>query len=160
MKIRSLVSFIAYALGTCFGLGFVPLMPGTVCSLATIVLFFFLPELSLTAWTLFFIVTMVLGVWSSSAIEQLEKKKDPSRAVIDELVGQAIPLCFIPKSVVGYALAFVLFRIFDISKAWPACWVERRVPGGWGIMLDDVVAGLWACAIWFAIAWCWVVLLG
>lgn len=68
---------------------------------------------------------------------------DPSIVVIDEIVGMWIALFLVPKGVVAYALAFVLFRVFDVLKPQPARALER-LPGGWGIMLDDVVAGAYA----------------
>jgi phosphatidylglycerophosphatase A len=73
------------------------------------------------------------------------KEADPSMVVIDEMVGMWISLLFLPKTYVVIVTAFVMFRVFDIIKPPPAQRLER-VPHGWGIMLDDVVAGLYACA--------------
>lgn len=72
-----------------------------------------------------------------------ERHADPSIVVIDEIVGIWIALLLLPKTVVAYAVAFLLFRLFDVLKPQPARALER-LPGGWGIMLDDVVAGVYA----------------
>jgi phosphatidylglycerophosphatase A len=75
--------------------------------------------------------------------------------VIDEVVGLWITLASVPLSVGWYALGFVLFRIFDIFKPWPVSWADRHLPGAWGIMLDDVVAGLYAAGILFGLQYAW-----
>ena len=73
-------------------------------------------------------------------------KKDPSEAVIDEVVGMGISLLFVPKSIALYIVAFLLFRFFDITKIYPIKKFEK-LPGGWGIMLDDVVAGIFSLGV-------------
>ena len=70
--------------------------------------------------------------------------EDPGMIVIDEVVGQWIALLCVPADWIGYLLAFALFRVFDISKPWPACWADSKLRSATGVMLDDVFAGLYA----------------
>ena len=85
---------------------------------------------------------LFLGVWSGSEIER-EKGKDPQIVVIDEVVGQWIALLLVPQTMIWFAVSFLLFRFFDILKPWPINQLQS-LPGGWGIMIDDVLAGIYA----------------
>jgi phosphatidylglycerophosphatase A len=77
--------------------------------------------------------------------------RDPGLIVIDEVAGQLLALAFAPQTLPGYALAFLLFRVADILKPFPADWLDANVHGGLGVMLDDLVAGLYAgIALWLA----------
>jgi phosphatidylglycerophosphatase A len=90
---------------------------------------------------------LVIGVLSSACLERLDQKIDPAYVVIDEVVGMLITLWGIQHSFWWFAGAFCLFRFFDISKIFPICVIERHVPGGWGMMLDDVVAGFFSLIV-------------
>ena len=86
----------------------------------------------------------MLGIWLSRwALQKLEEK-DPQIIVVDEVVGQSLVLTVAPITPASYLLAFMLFRLFDIYKPWPIYLVDKRMKGPLGIMLDDVVAGLYA----------------
>lgn len=150
----------AVCLGTWFGVGLLPAAPGTLGSLAA------LPLIWLTKSISFFVLgslvagLFVLGVWSSNRIEQRYGLHDPGAIVIDEVVGQwlavAIPLAVVPGWLPDwqiFVLGFVLFRFFDIAKPPPVGWLDRRVPGGMGVMLDDVAAGLLAALTIAALPW-------
>jgi phosphatidylglycerophosphatase A len=93
------------------------------------------------------IIAMGIGAWACEIYARESGKSDPSECVIDEVAGQWIICAFAPLSFLAYFAAFILFRIFDIVKPWPISLVERRVPGGLGIMADDVVAALMGCII-------------
>ena len=93
--------------------------------------------------SLIVIVIFLIGVISSTIVIEQEKQRDPSHVVIDEWVGMWIALLMIPNEWVWIGIAFALFRAFDILKVYPADRFEE-FPGGWGIMMDDVVAGLYA----------------
>ena len=82
-----------------------------------------------------------------SAHSKYLNTNDPSRIIIDELVGQWITLFFLPPDLLYYLIGFLLFRFFDIFKPWPANWADRKLHGGLGIMLDDVFAGIYSCII-------------
>ena len=92
------------------------------------------------------IVIFLVGVIVSSIVSDEESNSDPSKVVIDEWVGMWIALLMIPNEWLWLGIAFLLFRVFDIVKVYPANRFER-LPGGWGIMMDDVVAGLYAGVI-------------
>ena len=90
------------------------------------------------------------GWWASSEVVERGGGGDPSYIVVDEVTGQLIALSVVPADPLYYALAFLGFRFFDIVKPWPISWAERKVKGGLGVMLDDVLAGL-AVAIIFVV---------
>ncbi|MBH67917.1 MAG: phosphatidylglycerophosphatase A [Rhodospirillaceae bacterium] len=82
------------------------------------------------------------GVWACTRYSFLTRTKDSSDCVIDEFIGQLLIVCFIPQDIIFYVLAFIFFRFFDIFKLWPVGWIDKNVPGGLGIMLDDLAAAL------------------
>ncbi len=142
----------ARAIATLGGAGHSRYAPGTVASILA------LPFAWLIAWSAgrFFlllagIVALAVGAWAAELYATQTKMFDPSECVIDELAGQWIACAFAPVSFTGFALAFVLFRLFDIWKPWPVRQAEH-LHGGLGIMLDDVVAALLAGAILVGLA--------
>jgi phosphatidylglycerophosphatase A len=101
------------------------------------------------AWPLYVLIVVVLffAGTAASAVHSAELgRPDPGRIVVDEVCGQLIALAFLPAAWVPVAVSFVLFRFFDIIKPWPIRRLEK-LPGGWGIMADDVGAGLAAAAL-------------
>lgn len=138
--------FVAVALATWFGAGLAPRAPGTVGSLASLVLWAPLVLLE-TAWwvrAIAALVVFVTGVIASAAIVRARGKEDPQLVVIDEVAGMGITLTFAAHGAWSLALGFVLFRIFDIAKPWPVSLADRNVKGGFGVMLDDALAGAYA----------------
>ncbi len=138
---------------TCCGLGYFPIAPGTVGSIAGVALAAGMGHLPLSQLWQSALVAMtaaavfVLGVWAGGEAEKFFGRVDPGAVVIDELAGQMIALLRRPAASWKWLVAgFVLFRIFDIAKPFPAGRAEK-LPGGWGIMLDDVVAGLYSLAV-------------
>ncbi len=130
-------------LATGFHLGRIPRAPGTVGSLAALMVF--LPFRSLP-WTVHLPVVAILlavGAYAAGRAEEALGAKDPPAVIIDEMVGCWAALIAIPPSFPPMLCAFALFRLFDIWKPFPADRAER-LPGGWGIMLDDVVAAAYA----------------
>ena len=95
----------------------------------------------------FAIILFFAGIWASQVYIGISGDKDPSPVVIDEVVGQAVAISFIPLGIVEYTVAFFLFRFFDVTKVWPANWAEKRPNPGLAVMLDDVIAGLYAGAL-------------
>ena len=95
------------------------------------------------------LAALLIGVWASARYMRHSGDHDPGAIVIDEFAGQWITLVAMPvaASPVYWATAFVLFRLFDILKPWPIGVIDRAVKGGWGVMLDDVVAGLYAAIL-------------
>ena len=130
-----------YFVATGFGLGKLPWFPGTWGALGALLCYLLLsPFLTLAQELGLGLIFLLLGIWVSERVSQNLKQKDPKEIVIDEIVGQWIGLLG-EASVGGLLWRFVLFRLFDIYKPFPVRYVER-FPGGWGIMADDLVAGL------------------
>jgi len=133
---------------TWFGAGWLPGAPGTWGSLAALpfawlILTYGGPgSLALAALALF-----GAGCWAADIAARETNTKDPRWIVIDEVVGQWLTLLAAPFTLVGFAASFVLFRLFDIWKPWPIGWADRRLEGGFGIMIDDVLAAIYAAII-------------
>jgi phosphatidylglycerophosphatase A len=129
------------------GVGYAPVAPGTAGTLAAVPLVPLLDALR-TAAPLAAMVALAglagLAVWAASAAGPILGEEDSSRIVIDEVVGFLVASAFLDFSWWNVALAFCLFRLFDIVKPFPASWVERRLGGGLGVVGDDVVAGVFA----------------
>jgi len=154
-----------------FGSGYLRPASGTWGSAAAILLY--LPVASLNvpslwwAWGLFLLATFFIGTWASFAGERITQKKDSGKIVVDEFVGQWVTLTFAPATaatgmwslwgwspqhVVVLAMAFFLFRLFDVWKPTPIRQLQS-LRGGWGVMVDDVLAGGWACVTLHLLLW-------
>lgn len=130
-----------------FGFGLSPFAPGTAGSLAALLPWLALRELPLPWFVAVLVLAFVLGVWACGWAVRTLKIADPSVVVWDEFVGQWIalaPLQLWPRNGWWIACGFIFFRLFDIAKPWPVSWADRKVPGGLGVMLDDVIAGVYA----------------
>lgn len=133
-------------MATGFGAGYAPVASGTAGSLVGLGLVVLLYRLSLS-WIIYLLIVLVVflvGVYVSGRYERDSGQKDSGRIVIDEIAGMLLAAFLLPPDWVTLAGAFFLFRVFDIFKPPPARWAERRLPGGWGVMMDDMVAGLYA----------------
>ena len=131
----------AKVLSTFFGVGYTPIAPGTVASLVALPLAWLISwQLGETALCLASLSAYVVGVWSCGVYAASSDQPDPKECVIDEVAGQWFACAVAPLSLVAFAIAFVLFRFFDISKLWPVS-LGERLPGGLGIMTDDMIAG-------------------
>jgi phosphatidylglycerophosphatase A len=144
MTIRPLRSRLAVVFASFGYVGFAPVAPGTVGSAAAIP-FFLLLRLAHSAWLEIAVCAaiVVAGAWSARITEQALGVEDPGPVVIDEVVGMFVSLLFLPATWLVVLAGFVAFRVFDIVKPWPANRLED-VPGGWGVMADDVMAGIYA----------------
>jgi phosphatidylglycerophosphatase A len=136
---------LALAIATVFGAGRSPFAPGTVASALTVIVLAVVP-FSLVALIVFFVVVTLVGTWASHHAERVLGVKDASAIVIDEVAGMTLSVLLLPRTIPVLASAFVLFRIFDVVKPFPA-WQSQRLPGGFGVMTDDLIAGLYALAI-------------
>lgn len=124
--------------------GFIPLAPGTVGSAVGVALIWGLKGISLPLFILLCFLIFALGVWASDKAGQLLNKADASPIVIDEIVGMMITMIGIPVTGYWLVIGFLLFRFFDIVKLPPANILDARLKSGWGVMLDDVFAGIYA----------------
>ena len=142
---RQILLFIA----TFFNIGRLPLAPGTWTSLVTTVLVYFIKpywQAPLYLQIAAIVIVFVLGIPAASAAEKHFNKKDPRPCVIDEVAGQMLSLLLVPHNIYLYGAGFFLFRVFDILKPFPVRNAEK-IPGGFGIMLDDIAAGLYALGV-------------
>ena len=133
--------------------GYVPVAPGTAGSVVGLVVLALLrwngsPVVELAA----IVGVSVFGVWASTIAEQHFGTTDPKPVVIDEVAGMLITLALLPMGWLGALAGFLLFRVLDIIKPFPAGYLER-LPGGWGIMADDLAAGLYAHVGLRALSW-------
>jgi phosphatidylglycerophosphatase A len=140
---RRAIDVAATFVATGLGSGYSPVAPGTAGSLVGLLLF--LP-LASRAWPVQLaaaVAVTLLGALAGGRLATLVARKDPGLVVVDEVAGQWITLIGLPLTPVIAIAGFLLFRVMDIVKPWPARDLER-LPGGWGIMADDVAAGIYA----------------
>ncbi len=131
-----------------FGSGLAPVAQGTFGSLAALLPWLVLRELSLPVYLFTLAVGFMLGVWACEIAGRALGVADHRSVVWDEFIGQwlaLLPALFAPWWAV--AAGFALFRLFDVWKPWPIGWLDRRLKGGLGVMVDDVVAGVFAAVV-------------
>jgi phosphatidylglycerophosphatase A len=131
-------------LSTGFGVGYSPIAPGTLGTLIAIPVYYFLSEIPSPIYEITLIASFFLSVWISESAEIFFRKKDDQRIVIDEMIGFLITMLWVPKTILFIVIGFFLFRFFDILKPFPIRHLERRLKGGFGVVLDDVMAGVYA----------------
>ncbi|TDI22629.1 MAG: phosphatidylglycerophosphatase A [Acidobacteria bacterium] len=134
-------------------IGFAPIAPGTAGSVVGLALFWAVRSTRST-WleVAMLLVVTGAGVAAASAAEARYRRRDPGLVVIDEVAGMLVTLVAVPVGVTGALIGFFAFRLFDIVKPFPARQAER-LPGGWGVMVDDLVAGLYAQALLRLVLW-------
>ncbi|MDG2308903.1 MAG: phosphatidylglycerophosphatase A [Candidatus Binatia bacterium] len=127
-------------------MGFAPFAPGTFGSLLGIPLYLAILQVTDAVVPTLVLVAVAIGIacWIAGQAEQVLPEHDSGEIVIDEIVGMLVALLWIPPTFPNLILAFALFRVFDIVKIWPAGEIDRRMPGGAGVVLDDVVSGIYA----------------
>lgn len=125
-----------------FGSGLAPKAPGTFGTLAAIPLILLFAMLGDLAYLSFIVCGSLLGVYICGKAAADVGEHDHGAIVWDEIIGFALTMLFVPLSWLTLVLGFALFRFFDIVKPWPIRWCDRRVHGGLGIMLDDVLAAI------------------
>jgi phosphatidylglycerophosphatase A len=137
----------AWLVATWFGCGWVPKAPGTAGALGAIPLYLLVARGGRPAVIAAALVVTAIGIWAASVVERDLGKHDPQIVVVDEVAGLLVTM--IPMAVVSWRTVlagFLLFRLFDMTKPWPVRRFER-LPGGWGIVMDDVVAGVLGAAV-------------
>lgn len=132
------------------GVGKIPFAPGTWGSLLGLLAWFAIQP-KLFAGLSMIVVVSALGYWAVSQYEQQSQTHDPKEVIIDEVIGMWITLLAFDVTPLSLGLGFVLFRFFDILKPFPIGWLDRRVGGALGTILDDVVAGVFAWIILFGV---------
>ena len=155
-----MINRINFLFVTLLGLGKIKKIPGSVASLATIFFLFFLFHiLNISPSTILFLIIIIffISLYSIQIYIKHSQNKDPKEVVIDEFIGQSIPICLyevahnVPKETDQifkfYFIMFVLFRIFDITKPFPVSYYDRNFKNSFGVVMDDVCAGLYVVAI-------------
>jgi phosphatidylglycerophosphatase A len=128
-----------------FGAGFSPVASGTVGTLAAMPFQILLAPLPLPLYLLTLLAFFFFSCWVSGHAETIFGEKDSGKIVIDEVIGYFITMTAVPLSWQSVVAGFLLFRFFDITKIPPARFFDRRMKNGYGVVLDDVVAGLYSC---------------
>lgn len=147
---RFLLAHPAHFIALGFGAGLSPKAPGTVGTLVGFPLFWLMSESPFYwVWVALFVL---LGIWACDVAGRALGVHDHGGLVWDEVAAFLMVLPFAPQSVVGFVLAFALFRLFDIWKPYPIAMLDARVPGGFGVMLDDVLAAGYAIAVLLLVA--------
>ena len=136
-----------------FGSGLSPRAPGTAGTVIAIPLYLLICDLNLVAYTLLLVLSAAAGIWLCGRASGELGVHDHPGIVWDEFVGYWITMWALPTSWVWVAAGFLLFRLFDILKPWPISLCDKRVHGGLGIMLDDVLAGIVSCGVLHGIFW-------
>jgi phosphatidylglycerophosphatase A len=137
---NDLIVFLATG---CFT-GFLPKMPGTWGTFAAIPMVIITHRTTTIVQTVTAVISVGIAAWIAGRAEILFESRDARPIVIDEMVGFLITLLWLPLNILTLCLGFFLFRLFDIVKPPPISTVEKRLPSGWGIVLDDVLAGIFA----------------
>ena len=146
IKLNEIFSNPSLLLATGFGIGLIPVAPGTFGSILGIVLFLVLTHLNLPIFW-FSLLILILYFFSYLAVQsalKIIKRSDPGEIVIDEVLGMMLVMMTIPPDPKWAFLAFILFRIFDILKPWPINQVDSKLKNALGVMLDDFIAALYA----------------
>jgi len=134
-------------LATWFGVGYLPKIPGTWGSAAALPFAWGILAYSGVAGLLIAAgVVFALGIWASNDYMARSGVNDPGPVVIDEVAGQWLVLAVVPLDWVWFVVGFVLFRLFDIAKPWPVNVMDRCIKGGFGVMIDDIGAAIYAAA--------------
>lgn len=129
---------------TWFGTGLAPIMPGTIGSLAAFPMVAVLAYLGELYTIIALVVVIPLSIWAAGEGGRLLNKHDPSLVVIDEVAGLLLTFFFIPFSAPALIGGFIFFRIFDILKPFPIGWIDKNMKHGFGIVFDDLLAGIYA----------------
>lgn len=127
-----------------FGSGRAPVAPGTFGTLPGIILYWAIADLPLTYYLVLTTLLFLIGIPLCGRAAEILDQTDPPSVVWDEIVGYLLTMIAIPSTIISMVVGFALFRLFDIWKPWPIGLIDREIKGGFGIMADDLVAGLFA----------------
>ena len=152
-KVNSWSDQVAMQIATLAGVGRFPKAPGTFGTLATVPLCYFVQHAGFMVHVVTLLVVIVVGIWATEVACQYYGRKDPSQVVVDEAAGMLLTMLAVPFGWLWLLAGFLLFRFFDIWKPWPVGWLDRELPGSWGVMADDLAAGLYAWSILMIVAW-------
>lgn len=129
---------------TGLGSGLSPLAPGTAGTLVGVLVYAVFSRFQWPVYLLSVAAFSLFAVYVSQEAERIYRKKDPSRIVIDEIAGFQVTMFLVAPTAWHIVIGFILFRVYDIIKPFPIRLCERRIPGGYGVVGDDIVAGVYA----------------
>jgi phosphatidylglycerophosphatase A len=141
-----LKNILVKTFATVFGLGFMPVGPGTWGTLGGAVFWYYFMDVPVLQYAAVSLVVLIISVWASWYSEEIFGEKDSGNIVIDEFIGYLVTMLLAPHTITAGIIGFVLFRIFDILKPVPIGLMER-LPKGIGIVADDVMAGIYAAIV-------------
>ena len=155
-----MINKINFLFVTLFGIGKIKIVPGSIASLATTIFLFFLLhilKIPPNYILVFVVIIFFISLYAVSIFIKDLDNKDPKEVVIDEFIGQSIPICLYEiahegaketsQVLTSYFVMFILFRIFDIVKPFPVSYYDKNFKNSFGVIMDDVVAGLYVVAI-------------
>lgn len=145
--------FLTLACSSGLGLGYMPMTPGTFGTLLALPLWACMAAWSIPIFALTTALLIIFSMWIAGRAEAIYGEHDVGRIVIDEVVGMLVTVVGVPFAWSHVLTAFLLFRVLDIVKPPPIGWFDRKVSGGVGVVLDDVVAGLIGCALLHGARW-------
>ena len=148
---RDLVQSPASFLALGFGSGLAPVAPGTAGTVPGVIICAMLAVLPTAGYLAVTLLVVLAGVWICDRVSKELGVHDHGGIVWDEIAGFLVTMIAVPIGLKTLIAGFILFRLFDIVKPWPIGWLDRKVGGGVGIMIDDVVAGLFACLVLHAL---------
>ena len=140
---HSPIHFLAFG----FGSGLSPIAPGTFGTLVAIPIVLLMQQLALPWYLLITLFVIIFGIWLCGESARRLGLHDPAGIVWDEIAGYMITMALAPTGIKWLVTGFILFRVFDIWKPWPIINIDRQVKGGLGIMLDDILAGIYALIV-------------
>lgn len=139
----SMTTFIKF-FATVFGVGYSPVAPGTVGTIVGVGFYYIMRNMPLPHYIIFVLVFIFMASWVSDIAEEIFTEEDPQKVVIDEVAGFLVTMIGFQFNWILVVAGFILFRTFDIIKPFPIRQLERKITGGFGIVLDDVLAGIYA----------------
>lgn len=148
------------SLSSAFGLGYLPRAPGTFGTLAALPIWWAVAGWSVAAQLALVVVVGGLAVWVAAQAEWIYARHDVSKVVIDEVAGMLVAVVGVAFVWPNVVAGFVLFRLFDVLKPFPIRWLDRHVGGGFGVVLDDLMAGVYAGVLLHAFQALWIAALG
>ena len=135
-------------LSSCFGAGNITKAPGTVGSIFGFFVYFLCRELQINTKITIAIAMVISGIWICRQASEILDSHDHPSIVWDEMASMYCLLLFVPNEITPWIIVFILFRLFDIWKPWPISWFDSKISGGLGIMIDDLVASLFALGVY------------
>jgi phosphatidylglycerophosphatase A len=142
---------VVTAVATSLGAGFMPKAPGLAGTVTAVPLAWALARGGHLAFVLGLVVVTVIGTWAADVYVRVTGKEDNQQIVVDEVAGYLVTMLLVSRTPVNLALGLLLFRLFDVWKPQPVRWVDRNVGGGWGVMADDLAAGVYGALVLLAL---------